>query len=40
MFEKDWDKGGTGNMAIEYKCRGKESGIQDNIVGLVCILLS
>ena len=28
MFEKDWDKGGTGNMAIEYKCRGKDSGIK------------
>ena len=27
LFEKDWDKGGTGNMAIEYKCRGKPSGI-------------
>ena len=28
LFEKDWDKGGTGNMAIEYKCRGKPSGIR------------
>ena len=28
LFEKDWDKGGTGNMAIEYKCRGKPIGIK------------
>ena len=27
LWEKDWDKGGSGNMAIEYKCRGKPSGI-------------
>ena len=27
-FEKDWKEGGTGNMAIEYKCRGKKSGIR------------
>ena len=27
LWEKDWDKGGSGNMAIEYKCRGKSSGI-------------
>jgi len=27
-WEKDWDKGGSGNMAIEYKCRGKPSGIR------------
>ena len=24
-WEKDWDKGGSGNMAIEYKCRGRPS---------------
>ena len=28
LFEKDWGEGGTGNMAIEYKCRGKKSGIR------------
>ena len=33
MFEKDWDKGGTGNMAIEYKCRGKPSGIRTTKAG-------
>ena len=27
-FEKNWDENGTGNMAIEYKCRGKPSGIR------------
>ena len=27
LWEKDWGKGGSGNMAIEYKCRGKSSGI-------------
>ena len=27
LWEKDWDKGGSGNMAIEYKCRGRQSGI-------------
>ena len=27
-FERDWGEGGTGNMAIEYKCRGKPSGIK------------
>ena len=27
-WEKDWDKGGSGNMAIEYMCRGKPSGIR------------
>ena len=27
LWEIDWDKGGSGNMAIEYKCRGKPSGI-------------
>ena len=27
-FEKNWREGGTGNMAIEYKCRGKKSGIR------------
>ena len=27
LWEKDWDKGGSGNMAVEYKCRGKPSGI-------------
>ena len=27
-WEKDWNKGGSGNMAIEYKCRGKKSGIR------------
>ena len=27
-WEKDWDKGGSGNMAIEYKCRGRPSGIR------------
>ena len=27
LWEKDWDKGGSGNMAIEYSCRGKPSGI-------------
>ena len=33
LFEKDWDKGGTGNMAIEYKCRGKDSGIKTTKAG-------
>ena len=28
LWEIDWDKGGSGNMAIEYKCRGKPSGIR------------
>ena len=28
LFEKNIDEGGTGNMAIEYKCRGKKSGIR------------
>ena len=28
LFEKNWNEGGTGNMAIEYKCRGKPSGIR------------
>ena len=28
LWERDWDKGGSGNMAIEYKCRGKPSGIR------------
>ena len=28
LFEKNWDEDGTGNMAIEYKCRGKKSGIR------------
>ena len=28
LFEKNFDEGGTGNMAIEYKCRGKKSGIR------------
>ena len=28
LFEKNMDEGGTGNMAIEYKCRGKKSGIR------------
>jgi len=28
LFEKNWDEDGTGNMAIEYKCRGKPSGIR------------
>ena len=27
LWEKDWGKGGSGNMAIEYSCRGKPSGI-------------
>ena len=27
-WERDWSKGGSGNMAIEYKCRGKPSGIR------------
>ena len=27
LWEQDWGKGGSGNMAIEYKCRGKPSGI-------------
>jgi len=27
-WEKDWNDGGSGNMAIEYKCRGKKSGIR------------
>ena len=30
-FEKDWKEGGTGNMAIEYKCRGKASGIRTTV---------
>ena len=30
-FEKDWSDGGTGNMAIEYKCRGKPSGIRTTL---------
>ena len=28
LFEKNMDEDGTGNMAIEYKCRGKKSGIR------------
>ena len=28
LFEKNWGEGGTGNMAIEYKCRGRKSGIR------------
>ena len=28
LFEKNYDEGGTGNMAIEYKCRGRKSGIR------------
>ena len=28
LFEKNMDEGGTGNMAIEYKCRCKKSGIR------------
>jgi hypothetical protein len=28
MFEKNMDEDGTGNMAIEYKCRGKKSGLR------------
>ena len=28
FWEQDWGKGGSGNMAIEYKCRGKPSGIR------------
>ena len=28
LVEKNWDEDGTGNMAIEYKCRGKKSGIR------------
>lgn len=28
LFEQNWDEGGSGNMAIEYKCRGKKSGIR------------
>jgi hypothetical protein len=28
FFEKNLNEGGTGNMAIEYKCRGKRSGIR------------
>ena len=27
-WERPWNKGGSGNMAIEYKCRGKPSGIR------------
>tara|TARA_R100000234_G_scaffold4167_1_gene3262 strand:+ start:914 stop:1426 length:513 start_codon:yes stop_codon:yes gene_type:complete len=27
-WEKNIDEGGSGNMAIEYKCRGKPSGIR------------
>jgi hypothetical protein len=27
-WEKDMSQGGSGNMAIEYKCRGKASGIR------------
>ena len=27
-WEKDWDDGGSGNIVIEYKCRGKPSGIR------------
>ena len=30
-FEKDWTKGGSGNMAIEYKCRGKPSGVRTSL---------
>jgi len=30
-FEKNWDEGGTGNMAIEYKCRGKPSGVRTTL---------
>jgi len=30
-WEKDWDKGGSGNMAIEYKCRGVPSGVRTSL---------
>ena len=30
-WEKEMDEGGSGNMAIEYKCRGKPSGIRTTI---------
>ena len=28
LWEKNMDSGGSGNMVIEYKCRGKKSGIR------------
>ena len=28
LWEKDWAKGGSGNLAIEFRCRGKDSGIR------------
>ena len=28
LWEKDWTKGGSGNLAIEFRCRGKDSGIR------------
>ena len=28
LWEKNMDDGGSGNMVIEYKCRGKKSGIR------------
>ena len=28
LWERDIDQGGSGNMAIEFKCRGKPSGIR------------
>jgi len=28
LWEQELDNGGSGNMAIEYKCRGKKSGIR------------
>ena len=28
LWEQEMDRGGSGNMAIEYKCRGKKSGIR------------
>ena len=31
LWEKDWNKGGSGNMAIEYKCRGVPSGIRTSL---------
>ena len=30
-WENERDEGGSGNMAIEYKCRGKPSGIRTTI---------
>ena len=27
FWEKDWKAGGSGNMLVEYKCRGRPSGI-------------